>query len=56
MKPEFNINPIAGSRLGSEHTQDTKVKMSVSKSGINNPIFGKIGENNHLFGKIHSIE
>jgi len=40
--PTYNINPIAGSRLGAKHTAETISKMS--------------GENNHFYGKTHTIE
>jgi group I intron endonuclease len=46
LSPVYNINPIAGSRLGSGHTQETIARMSEIKKGENNP----------NFGKIHSIE
>lgn len=56
LKPEFNINPIAGSRLGSKHNEESKALMGEAKIGKNNPMFGKKGENNHLFGILHSVE
>jgi group I intron endonuclease len=70
LKPEYNINPIAGSRLGSSHSEDSKAKISEAKSGENNPMYGRIhtettkdlmselkaGENNPMFGKCHSAE
>lgn len=40
--PTYNINPTAGSRLGSIHSAKTIVKMR--------------GENNHMFGRAHTIE
>jgi group I intron endonuclease len=33
---------IAGSKLGSKHSEATKVKMSINNTGINHPFFGKI--------------
>lgn len=69
--PEYNINPIAGSRLGSghtelakakmrkrKHTEETKALISLAMSGENNPMYGRRGENNPNFGKIfsHSTE
>src|SRR5574338_59174 len=50
LTPEYNILPIAGSRLGSRHTEKTKTKISGS-------LIGKIsGNNNPMFGKSHSSE
>jgi group I intron endonuclease len=46
LKPEYNINPIAGSRLGSKHSEESIAKMSESCRG----------ENNNFFGKRHSEE
>lgn len=46
LTPPYNINPIANSRLGSKHTEDTKELMR-----INN-----IGDKNPMFGKSHSVE
>lgn len=37
----YNLNPTAGSRLGSNHTEETKVKISKSLSGENHPMYGK---------------
>jgi len=48
----YNILKVAGSRLGSKHSEETITKMS----GENNPMFGRIGEDHHLFGKSHSSE
>jgi len=64
--PEYNINPIAGSRLGSLHSNETRAKMSEAKSSVNHPLFGKAhsaetlakmslaksGENHPMFGRI----
>lgn len=33
LKPEYNLNSTAGSRLGSVHTEETKLKMSKSATG-----------------------
>ena len=46
MKPEYNILKIAGSRLGSKHSKETKLKISINKisinkKGIKNPLYGK---------------
>jgi group I intron endonuclease len=40
-KPEYNINPIAGSRLGSKHTEESKKLMRINNNGCKNPMFGK---------------
>lgn len=42
LKPEYNILPIAGSRLGSKHTEETKNKISKNNVGMK--------------GKTHSFE
>jgi DNA-binding Xre family transcriptional regulator len=42
--PEYNICKIAGSRLGTKHSAQTRKKMSVNHcdvKGANNPFFGK---------------
>ena len=41
LKPEYNILKIAGSRLGSIHTIESRAKMSSSKAGEKHPMFGK---------------
>ena len=41
LKPEYNILKIAGSKLGSKHSEATKVQMSINNSGKNHPFFGK---------------
>ena len=33
LKPEYNISPVAGSRLGLKHTSETKAKMSKALMG-----------------------
>jgi len=33
LKPEYNIMKIAGSRLGSGHTEETRAKMSILRTG-----------------------
>lgn len=57
-KPEYNILKIAGSRVGSKHTNETKARMSLTKQGKNHPMFGKAreGKNSPMYGKIHSEE
>lgn len=42
LKPEYNILKVANSRLGSKQSEMTKIKISISKKGINHPFFGKI--------------
>lgn len=44
LKPTYYINPIAGSRLGSLHTEETKALISKSVSGENNSVGGRTGE------------
>jgi hypothetical protein len=41
LKPSYNLLQIAGSRLGSIVSGETRPKLSVSKKGENNPMFGK---------------
>lgn len=41
LKPEYNICPTAGNRLGVKLSEETKLKMSAAQSGENNPMFGK---------------
>jgi group I intron endonuclease len=33
LKPKYNIMKIAGSRLGSGHTEETRAKMSILRTG-----------------------
>ena len=61
LKPEYNINTTAGSRLGSPHSEWTKRKMSNSAKGrkltekTKNLIsLATKGMNNPNFGKTHS--
>lgn len=72
LKPEYNINPVAGSRLGSSQSIETRAKMSKIMSGENNPrgMLGKShldetkalisktlsGNKNPRFGKTPSAE
>jgi len=55
-KHEYNILPKAGSWLGHQHSDETKIIMSEAKKGENNPMFGKTGENNPMYGKNHTEE
>lgn len=70
IKPDYNINLIAGSRLGSMHSEESIAKMSEAKSDMNNPMFNKThseetkalmsfaqsGDKHPMFGKTHSKE
>lgn len=70
LKPEFNINPTAGSLLGYKHIEETITKMSEAQKGENNQMFGrshsigtleKLSEanksgNNPMYEKTHSAE
>lgn len=44
-KPEYNILKVAGSSLGHKHSEETKLKMSLSRLGNKNRV-----------GKLHTIE
>jgi group I intron endonuclease len=41
LNPEYNILKVAGSRLGSKHSEKTKTLLSIQKAGVNHPFFGK---------------
>lgn len=63
LKPEYNLNFTAGSRLGSLHTEETKRKMSNSRQGYkwteerkNLLSLANKGISNPNFGKTHSAE
>jgi len=43
-------------RTGSQHSDETKKKMSESHKGKKHWAYGKTGEKNHWFGKKHSSE
>lgn len=51
MNPEYNILKKAGSPLGFKHREETITKMSISKTGEKNPMFGKTGVQHPMFGK-----
>ncbi len=51
LNPEYNILKKAGSLLGFKHREETIAKMSISKAGEKNPMFGKIGVEHPMFGK-----
>jgi len=46
LDPEYNINPIAGSRLSSKASVETLAKISLALRGENHP----------MFGRTHSVE
>ena len=48
LSPKYNINPIAGSRLGSQHTDETKALIGEAKRGQIHP--------RGMQGKAHSDE
>jgi group I intron endonuclease len=52
----FNFLSKAGSSLGFRHSEDSKAKMSASKSGENHPLFGLLGPLSHMFGKSLTAE
>lgn len=54
--PDYNILKIAGNLLGFKHSKEALSKMSLAKSGKNNPMHGKIGENCPSFGSTVSEE
>jgi NUMOD3 motif len=51
MNPEYNILKKAGSLLGFKHREETIAKMSISKAGEKNHMFGKLGVKHPMFGK-----
>lgn len=62
-KPEYNLNNIAGSRLGSICSEESRLKMSKSSVGFKHTEQSKLllslankGINNPNFGKTHSKE
>ena len=46
LKPQYNVNPTAGSWLGAKHSAETIANMSLAKIGVNN----------HFYGKTHTID
>lgn len=46
----YNICKIPNTTFGRFHSEETKRKMSINRSGI------LVGENNHFYGKQHTIE
>jgi group I intron endonuclease len=65
MEPEYNILKTAGSRLGSNHSEESRAKISAAQKGKFNSMFGKThdeearakmstykkGKNNPMFGR-----
>lgn len=51
-KKAYNICPTAGSPLGKKMSNTSKRKMSILKTGINNPMYGKMGVDNHRSVKV----
>nr|YP_009663721.1 hypothetical protein [Dactylella tenuis]QCW06858.1 hypothetical protein [Dactylella tenuis] len=47
LKPEYNIEKIAGSSLGLKHSKETRAKISKSLKGV------YVGSKSSLFGKTH---
>jgi group I intron endonuclease len=59
IKPEYNINPKAGSSLGYIHTEESIAKMSDKKLSVETKLkmsLAKLGENHPRFGLAHSEE
>jgi group I intron endonuclease len=54
--PEYNILRIAGNLLGFKHSKKALSRMSLAKSGENNPMYGKTADNCPSFGKTLSEE
>lgn len=61
LKPEYNLNPTAGSRLGAKHLAESLLKMSASAKGRKLSEYTKnlmslaaMGTNNPNFGQTHS--
>ncbi len=52
----YNICPTAESRLGRNHSEETKRKISKAISGKNHPTYGKTRKESSNYGKKHSEE
>lgn len=48
LSPKYNINPTAGSRLGSYHSEESKEKIRINNIGEKNPFFGKTHSDEYL--------
>jgi group I intron endonuclease len=46
LKPEYNICKIAGSRLGTKQSEETKIKIGIVQKGMHN----------HFYAKMHTDE
>lgn len=46
LKPTYNICKVAGSRLGTKQSQETKIKIGAVQKGMHN----------HFYGKMHTYE
>jgi len=49
--PEYNILKVAGNSLDYKHSEEVLAKISQALTGVNNPMYGKIGEDNPMFGR-----
>lgn len=63
LKPEYNINPIAGNSKGYNHTPESIEKMRIkaksrkhSEETKNRMSLNRKGENNSFYGKTHTLE
>jgi group I intron endonuclease len=50
LEPEYNILKVAGNSLDYKHSEEVLAKISQALTGVNNPMYGKIGEDNPMFG------
>jgi group I intron endonuclease len=61
LQPEYNLNPLANSRLGAKHSEETRQNMSKARTGFkpSDETRSKMselkkGSRNHFFGCTHS--
>ena len=47
--PEYNILKIAGSSLANKYSEEVLAKISQALTGVNNPMYSKIGKDNAMF-------
>src|SRR4051812_16526236 len=53
----YNFSLVAGAPIaGRTHSEESLAKMSDSKSGANNPMYGRTGANHPMYGKTHTPE